>query len=344
MPIIKRKDVVSIGPRMVTPINDNFRNVFWLLGGNVDYLNLKDEGVLNRNIKSVDALKVKGKLEAGQIQVGEDSIFEEGYNPFEKVAIDEAGELAYEDLVEEAMLGETVIVGGYIKTDLVDASAVIADAIAADQAWFGEIAVGAYHEKDGSSIESEDGASSKADSAESSAKSHANGIVSDLADGYHPSGTFIEGNYIYSPHIIGLEATFLEMTADRVEIYDSRIDFLNTEGSVVGSIEGGKYESSYLSISGFEVYNGTVLLSHTPLLCGEIDRDPFSPNIRVYDDIDMKGSNLYADRVYVDDSYFREFGGSARLYNANEAFISVADNELLYRDADGNWHTVAFED
>lgn len=132
MPVIKRKGVVSVGPKMVTPINDNFRNVFWLLGGNVDYLNLQDEGVLNRNIKSVSALKVEGMLEAGQVKVGGESTFEEGYDPTEKISTAEAGKLAYEDLVEKAKMGTTVIDGGYITTGLIDASRIDTGVLSAD--------------------------------------------------------------------------------------------------------------------------------------------------------------------------------------------------------------------
>jgi len=60
--------------------------------------------------------------------------------------------------------------------------------------------------------------------------------------------------------------------------------------------------------------------------------------------LDLGSYDLFADNVHAGNCYFSDSGGSARLYNSSLAFISVADNELFYRDADGNWHTVAFED
>ncbi len=65
--------------------------------------------------------------------IGSNTIFEDGYDPSEKMDKVELGDLAFEDAVEKAMLGTTIIEGGYLKTGFVDASRIDTGTINANQ-------------------------------------------------------------------------------------------------------------------------------------------------------------------------------------------------------------------
>jgi len=105
---------------VIDKLNDNFRQLEWLL-------NFANFGTDN--------------IKASAITIGSDSTFDAGYDPSAKetptgaqtkadaaVAGLEAllGGLAYDDLVEKAKLGTTVIVGGYLVTDLIQAGSIVA--------------------------------------------------------------------------------------------------------------------------------------------------------------------------------------------------------------------------
>lgn len=61
------------------------------------------------------------KISAARIEITGSTTFASGYDPTDKVAIVDAGDMAYEDLVELSKLGTTVVDGGYLKTILIDA-------------------------------------------------------------------------------------------------------------------------------------------------------------------------------------------------------------------------------
>jgi hypothetical protein len=74
----------------------------------------------------VDASRIDtGTLNAARVSIGSDSNFESGYDPSTKLETDDVGDLAFEDLVEEAKLGSTIIDGGYIKSSLLTADNII---------------------------------------------------------------------------------------------------------------------------------------------------------------------------------------------------------------------------
>ena len=58
----------------------------------------------------------------GKLTIGPGTEFEDGYDPTDKADKNDLGELAYHDAVEKALLGETIIEGGYLKTGFVDAT------------------------------------------------------------------------------------------------------------------------------------------------------------------------------------------------------------------------------
>jgi len=74
----------------------------------------------------VDASRIDtGTLNAARVSIGSDSNFDPGYDPSTKLETDDVGDLAFEDLVEKAKLGSTIIDGGYIKSSLLTADNII---------------------------------------------------------------------------------------------------------------------------------------------------------------------------------------------------------------------------
>lgn len=99
---------------------------------------LKGQGLDGDYIREVPALKISGRLEAHQVTIGNESLFAEGYDP-EAVAyqasrrIEELkgtlGDMAFEDQVEIAKLGATIVSGGYLQTIKINAASITAGTI-----------------------------------------------------------------------------------------------------------------------------------------------------------------------------------------------------------------------
>jgi len=62
-----------------------------------------------------------GYIRSNMLHIDGGTLFGEGYDPTGKLDEEDAGSLAFEDMVEKAMLGETIIIGGKIKTELLTA-------------------------------------------------------------------------------------------------------------------------------------------------------------------------------------------------------------------------------
>jgi phage minor structural protein len=87
----------------------------------------------NTNITTFEITEEGDTYINGTVVIGPKSVFEEGYDPSEKANRDDLGALAYEDAVEKAMLGTTIIEGGYLKTGFVDASRIDTGTLNANQ-------------------------------------------------------------------------------------------------------------------------------------------------------------------------------------------------------------------
>ena len=99
---------------------------------------LKGHGLDGDYIRELPALKISGRLEAHQISVGHETMFSDGYDPdaIAKQAeyrIEELkktlGDMAFEDQVQLAKLGATIVSGGYLQTILIDAASIRAGTI-----------------------------------------------------------------------------------------------------------------------------------------------------------------------------------------------------------------------
>jgi hypothetical protein len=93
-------------------------------------------------IRELPALKITGTLSAGQVMVGRDTTFDEGYDPdsiSKQVSADidslkgSLGDMAYEDQVEIAKLGTTVVSGGFLQTIKINAALITAGTINVDR-------------------------------------------------------------------------------------------------------------------------------------------------------------------------------------------------------------------
>ncbi len=96
---VKRKEITAFGPTMVPLLNENFKNLGWILSGNIDYFNIKKE--------VAEKWDSKATPEEVQEQITDFST--------------SLGDMAFEDAVELAKLGTTIIEGGYLATGLVHA-------------------------------------------------------------------------------------------------------------------------------------------------------------------------------------------------------------------------------
>jgi len=139
----------------------------------------KGHGIDGEYIREVPAMKVSGMLQAGQLFIGKESVFEEGYDPYTKIAPEDLGEMAFEDAVEKAKLGTTLIDGGYLRTGLIDASRIDTGVLNAERIRIGSGSVfdDGY---DPSEKETPEGAQDKADGALTAAKEYADAYGSDL--------------------------------------------------------------------------------------------------------------------------------------------------------------------
>ena len=105
-------------------VNYNFQLIERLLTGH---------GLDGDYIRELPALKISGVLQAHQVSIGNETHFAEGYDPaaVAKRAQDyidnfksTLGDMAYQDKVEYATLGETLVRGGYLQTVMIDAGSI----------------------------------------------------------------------------------------------------------------------------------------------------------------------------------------------------------------------------
>lgn len=87
----------------------------------------------NTNVTTFEITEEGDTIINGKVTIGSNTIFEDGYDPSEKMDKVDLGDLAFEDAVEKAMLGTTIIEGGYLKTGFVDASRIDTGTINANQ-------------------------------------------------------------------------------------------------------------------------------------------------------------------------------------------------------------------
>jgi len=109
---------------------------------------LKGHGLDGEHIREVPALKISGRLDANQITVGSGTLFEQGYD-MESVSSqlsmkirelsDSLGDMAFEDQVELAKLGSTIVQGGYLQTIKINAASITAGTISSDRLASGSI-------------------------------------------------------------------------------------------------------------------------------------------------------------------------------------------------------------
>ncbi|HQE04489.1 MAG TPA: hypothetical protein PLI26_08980, partial [Bacillota bacterium] len=109
---------------------------------------LKGHGLDGEHIREVPALKISGRLDANQITVGSGTLFEQGYD-MESVSSqlsmkirelrDSLGDMAFEDQVELAKLGSTIVQGGYLQTIKINAASITAGTISSDRIASGSI-------------------------------------------------------------------------------------------------------------------------------------------------------------------------------------------------------------
>ena len=127
-------------------VNHNFHVLDWMMRGHLN----------SSNIQSVDAVKIEGTLQAHQVVVGEGTAFEEGYDYRGKVTqLTNEGVYTgkiYANQIEVAGFeedddGRTIIKGGYINTDVLEANSIEADKLrvnnlSAISAYFTELYTG----------------------------------------------------------------------------------------------------------------------------------------------------------------------------------------------------------
>ena len=87
----------------------------------------------NTNVTTFEITEEGDTIINGKVTIGPNTNFEDGYDPSEKMDKVDLGELAYYDAVEKAMLGTTIIEGGYLKTGFVDATRIDTGTLNANQ-------------------------------------------------------------------------------------------------------------------------------------------------------------------------------------------------------------------
>jgi hypothetical protein len=116
-------------------VNYNFNVLNWLLLGNMD----------EANILTVPAAIVEGTLQAGQIIVGADSTFEDGYNPYTKASLEDVeAAKAYAEMraAEVQSIAENIANGAYSGT-FIDGRHLYSPIISGTDAYFeGTIRIG----------------------------------------------------------------------------------------------------------------------------------------------------------------------------------------------------------
>lgn len=87
----------------------------------------------NTNVTTFEITEEGDTIINGKVTIGPNTNFEDGYDPSEKMDKVDLGELAFHDAVEKAMLGTTIIEGGYLKTGFVDATRIDTGTLNANQ-------------------------------------------------------------------------------------------------------------------------------------------------------------------------------------------------------------------
>lgn len=110
----------SIGAGIITTSNLNFVPLF---SSGSDTLAII--ATINASSEGID-------IDADNLRIGANTYFESGYDPSDKAYADSVSALinrlglaAYEDSIQAAMLGSTIIVGGFINTDLLTADNIV---------------------------------------------------------------------------------------------------------------------------------------------------------------------------------------------------------------------------
>lgn len=111
--------------KSMTDINHNFHVLNWLLQGNLD----------SENVRELSSTKITGVLQAESIIIGSNTEFEEGYDYRGKItALTEQGVYTgkiYANQIElggiEHEDGMTILRGGYINTEVIEANSITAE-------------------------------------------------------------------------------------------------------------------------------------------------------------------------------------------------------------------------
>ena len=103
--------------------------------GKLNVATLKGLKVINENtnVTTFEITEDGDTIVNGKVTIGSNTIFENGYDPSDKMDKADLGDLAFEDAVEKAMLGTTIIEGGYLKTGFVNASRIDTGTLNANQ-------------------------------------------------------------------------------------------------------------------------------------------------------------------------------------------------------------------
>ena len=103
--------------------------------GKLNVATLKGLKVINENtnVTTFEITEDGDTIVNGKVTIGSNTIFENGYDPSDKMDKVDLGDLAFEDAVEKAMLGTTIIEGGYLKTGFVNASRIDTGTLNANQ-------------------------------------------------------------------------------------------------------------------------------------------------------------------------------------------------------------------
>lgn len=103
--------------------------------GKLNVATLKGLKVINENtnVTTFEITEDGDTIVNGKVTIGSNTIFENGYDPSDKMDKVDLGDLAFEDAIEKAMLGTTIIEGGYLKTGFVNASRIDTGTLNANQ-------------------------------------------------------------------------------------------------------------------------------------------------------------------------------------------------------------------
>lgn len=189
---------------------------------------LRGQGLDGDYIREVPAFKVTGSLQADQLVVGSSTLFEEGYDPRfvageAKAYMDEVmgdlGFLAWEDAVEKAMLGATVIQGGYLVTGMIDASRIDTGVLNADRISARSI---------------------------STDKITIGGVTVDNLANNSVTGAKIAANAIVAGHILAGEITAAKIASGQIEAYHIVSNAITATKIALGAVGANKLDSTVI--------------------------------------------------------------------------------------------------